>query len=158
MSKTDKTIYEIGYNLIPTISEEEVAKQVGAIKEKITSLGGIIISDEYPNLIKLAYEMTKEIENKNVRFTSAYFGWVKFELDPSMIAEINKMADNTLSVLRYIVIKTVRENTISTPKLVKGNRRSSSEESSSSESSEAPMDEEAVDKKIDELIEEDAAL
>ncbi len=158
MSKTDKTIYEIGYNLIPTISEEEVAKQVGAIKEKITSLGGIIISDEYPNLIKLAYEMTKEIENKNVRFTSAYFGWVKFELDPSMIAEINKMADNTLSVLRYIVIKTVRENTISTPKLVKGNRRSSSEESSSPESSEAPMDEEAVDKKIDELIEEDAAL
>jgi ribosomal protein S6 len=41
MSKSDKTIYEIGYNLIPTISEEEVAKEVGKIKEKITSLEGV---------------------------------------------------------------------------------------------------------------------
>ncbi len=158
MSKTDTTIYEIGYNLVPTISEEDVAKEVGALKEKITSLGGNIISDEYPTLIKLAYEMTKELENKNVRFTSAYFGWVKFELEPSLILEVNKMAETNLNVLRFIIIKTVRENTIYTPKVVKSPRRSGGDETSAPEGDVAPLDEEAVDKKIDELIDEEVTL
>ncbi len=156
MSKSDKTIYEIGYNLIPTISEEGVAKEVGKIKEKITSLGGAVISDEYPNQIKLAYEMTKEIENKNVRFTSAYFGWIKFELEPEAVAEVKKMADSDLNVLRFIIIKTVRENTMYTPKLAKPVRRPSSEDMADVEA--LPIDEEAVDKKIDELIDEEVAL
>lgn len=159
MSKSDKTIYEIGYNLIPTISEEEVAKQVGKMKEKITSLNGEIISDEYPNQIKLAYEMIKEINNKNVRFNSAYFGWIKFEMDPSDVAEIKKMADGDVNVLRHIIIKTVRENTIYTPKIAKPFKRSVSEETSIGEDSEAlEIDEEAVDAKIDELLDEEVAL
>lgn len=157
MSKSDKTIYEIGYNLIPTISEEEVAKEVGKIKEKITSLGGAVISDEYPNQIKLAYEMTKEIENKNVRFSSAYFGWIKFELEPEAVAEVKKMADSDLNVLRFIIIKTVRENTMYTPKLAKPARRPSSDDMVPGVEA-LPIDEEAVDKKIDELIEEEPSL
>jgi len=158
MSKSDKTIYEIGYNLIPIISEEEVAKEVGKIKEKINSLGGAVISDEYPNQIKLAYEMTKEIDNKNVRFNSAYFGWIKFELEPEAVAEVKKMVDSDLNVLRFIIIKTVRENTIYTPKITKPARRPSSEDLVSSGVESLPIDEEAVDKKIDELIDEEVAL
>ena len=159
MSKSDKTIYEIEYNLIPTISEEEVAKEVGKIKEKITSLEGSVISDEYPNQIKLAYEMTKEIDNKNVRFNSAYFGWIKFEMDAENVAEVKKMADGDLNVLRHIIIKTVRENTIYTPKIVKPARRPSSDDLAPVETAESlPMDEEAVDAKIDELIDEEVAL
>lgn len=159
MSKSDKTIYEIGYNLIPTISEEEVAKEVTKIKEKIVSLEGEIISDEYPNQIKLAYEMTKEINNKNVRFNSAYFGWIKFEIDPSQIEEVKKMADGDLNVLRHIIIKTVRENTIYTPKITKPARRPSSDDLAPADTAEAmPMDEEAVDAKIDELLDEEVAL
>lgn len=158
MSKSDKTIYEIGYNLIPTISEEEVAKEVGKIKEHITNLGGLVISDEYPNQIKLAYEMTKEIDNKNVRFNSAYFGWIKFEMNPESVAEIKKMADGGANFLRHIIIKTVRENTIYTPKITKPTRRPSSDDMASSDSVALPIDEEAVDKKIDELVEEESSL
>jgi len=158
MSKSDKTIYEIGYNLIPTISEEEVAKEVGKIKEKIASLEGAVISDEYPNQIKLAYEMTKEIDNKNVRFSSAYFGWIKFEMDAENVAEIKKMADSDLNVLRYIIIKTVRENTMYTPKIAKPVRRSSSEDIVAGDVEVLPIDEKAVDAKIDEMLEEEANL
>lgn len=154
MSKGDKTIYEIGFNLISTISEEAVAQKFGAIKEKITSLEGEIISEEYPKMIKLAYEMTKEIDNKNVRFNSAYFGWVKFEMDAASVAEIDKMAKNDSSVLRYIIIKTVRENTIHSPKLPRAVKSVEAVE----EEVVLPIDEEQVDQKIDELIEEEVAL
>jgi ribosomal protein S6 len=154
MSKGDKTIYEIGLNLISTISEEAVAQKFGAIKEKITSLEGEIISEEYPKMIKLAYEMIKEIDNKNVRFNSAYFGWVKFEMDAASVAEIDKMAKNDSSVLRYIIIKTVRENTIHSPKLPRAIKSVEAVE----EEVVLPIDEEQVDQKIDELIEEEVAL
>ena len=169
MAKKEKMIYEIGYNLIPTMSPEDVAKEVGMIKEKITSLGGEIISDEYPNLIKLAYEMLKEIDNKNVKFTSAFFGWVKFEIEPEHVAAINKMAESSENVLRFIIIKTVRENTMYTPKVSKNGKRymsdgvssfdsSDSDSDSTEEESAEPMDEEEVDAKIDELLEEDTDL
>lgn len=154
MSKGDKTIYEIGFNLISTISEENVAQKFGAIKEKITSLEGEIISEEYPKMIKLAYEMTKEIDNKNVRFNSAYFGWVKFEMDAASVAEIDKMAKNDSTVLRYIIIKTVRENTIHSPKLPRAAKSVEAVE----EEVVLPINEEQVDQKIDELIEEEVAL
>lgn len=154
MSKGDKTIYEIGFNLISTISEETVAEKFGAIKEKITSLGGEIISEEYPKMIKLAYEMVKELDNKNVRFNSAYFGWVKFELEASSVEQIDKMAKNDSSVLRYIIVKTVRENTIHSPKLPKAIKKSDAAE----DEAPAVMDEEEVDQKIEELIDEEAAL
>jgi len=160
MSKKEKTIYEIGYNLLPTISEEEVAKEVGKIKEKITSLGGEVISDEYPKQIKLAYEMSKEIDNKNVWFTSAYFGWVKFEIDTAVVSDVKKMADTNLNFLRFILIKTVRENTLYTPKVSKPTRRVYSEDVAPTESTaeSLPINEAEVDKKIEELIEDDADL
>ncbi|MDQ5953090.1 MAG: small subunit ribosomal protein [Patescibacteria group bacterium] len=155
MSKTDKTVYEIGYNLISTISEEEVSKQVGALKDKITSLGGEIISEENPNLIKLAYEMIKEIDNKNVRFSSAYFGWVKFELEPASIADIEKFAKTNNSVLRHIIIKTVRESTMYSAKLAKP---ASKKPADAETEGVAPINEAEVDKKIEELVEEKLEL
>ncbi len=163
MAKKETTIYEIGYNLIPTASSEEVAKEVGAMKEKITSLGGELISDEYPNQIKLSYEMIKEIDNKNVKFNSAFFGWIKFEMDSEKVNEIDKMAKLSDNMLRYIIIKTVRENTLHTPKFTKPGRKTSSDDSvevSKPEvSSEAePMNVKEVDKKIDELLEEETDL
>lgn len=164
MSKTDKTVYEIGFNLIPTIGTDDVATEVLAIKEKITSLGGEIIADEHPNLIKLAYEMTKEIDNKNVRFNSAYFGWIKFWLSPEDAAEIKKMADASKSMLRYIIIKTVEESTLYSAKIFKNTKKvipgvpeipfEVAEEASEPEESteDLPMIEEEVDKKLDEIL------
>ena len=34
--------------------------------------------------------MTRVVNNVNVKFTEGYFGWIKFELSPSSIEEINK--------------------------------------------------------------------
>lgn len=161
MSKTDKTVYEIGFNLIPIISPEDAIAEALAIKEKITSLGGEIISEENPSLIKLAYEMTKEIDNKNVKFDSAYFGWVKFELSPEDVAEINKLADSNSKMLRFIIIKTVRENTLYASKFTKQVKKDQGEDEGKIvpviQTETLPMNEAEVDKKIDELVTEDEA-
>jgi len=161
MTKSEKTVYEIGYNILPIVAEEDVAKEVSVIKDKIISLGGEIISDGYPSSIKLAYEMIKEIDNKNVRFNSAYFGWIKFEIEPSKIEEIKKFGDSNQNFLRYMIIKTVKENTLYSAKVIKPVKKQSSSDMLSevvSPEKALPMDEVEVDKKIDELISEEPIL
>lgn len=155
MAKTDTTVYEIGFNLIPTLAAENVAQFVGDLKDKISSFEGEIIADEYPALIKLAYEMTKEIDNKNVRFTSAYFGWVKFAVSPEHTAELQKFVEGFLGTLRFILIKTVRENTLYSQKFAKPSKHT---EGIEEQAPAGPIDEEVVDKKIDEMVEEGTGL
>jgi ribosomal protein S6 len=105
-------IYEVGYLIVPDIAEENVPAAYGNIKELISSLGGRIISDDMPNMIPLSYEMEKTVNNKKSKFTSAYFGWVKFEAEPERISEIKKKLEADTNLIRFIIVKTVRENTM----------------------------------------------
>ena len=75
-------IYEVGYLLASTLSEEEVPVKYGNLKDLIVSLGGEIISDEMPKMISLLTLMSKVTQNVRNKFDSAYFGWVKFEINP----------------------------------------------------------------------------
>jgi hypothetical protein len=63
---------------------------------------------------ELAYEMIRVVNNVNVRFNEGYFGWVKFELEASKIAEFEAPIKLDSQVVRFLVVKTVRENTIFT--------------------------------------------
>lgn len=151
----NKKIYEIGYHVMPNLSEEELAKVVEGIKSNLAAEGAEIIADQYPSAMNLAYPITKEIENKNREFTSAYFGWIKFEMAASALETFKSNIDKNLNILRFLLIKTVRESTLATPKLAhKGMSRRPTPEAVTG----APIDEAAVDKKIDEMIEQDAVV
>jgi hypothetical protein len=41
-----------------------------------------------------------------------YFGWIKFQLSSENIDSVKKFLDNNVDVLRYLLIKTVKENTL----------------------------------------------
>src|SRR5688572_24250122 len=112
----DIQIYELGYHLLPTIPEADLAKEVADLHSIILDMGGVIIGDSFPALRNLAYEIPKRIETKTLNFNKAYFGWVKFEIDRSEIAKIQKKAEAIPNVLRFLIVKTVRENTMHTPK------------------------------------------
>ncbi|MFA6274463.1 MAG: hypothetical protein WC662_04855, partial [Candidatus Paceibacterota bacterium] len=56
-------VYEVGYLLVPTISEEEVPVIYGNLKELISSFGGELIFDEMPKMMNLAYPMLKVVQN-----------------------------------------------------------------------------------------------
>ena len=61
-------IYEIGYLLSPAVRDEDLATRISGLQETLTKLGATIISEGNPEFIDLAYEMSKVIEHKRVRF------------------------------------------------------------------------------------------
>jgi ribosomal protein S6 len=114
----EEKIYEIGYHLISSIAEEQIPAEVEKIKAYLTKENAIILSEETPKLRPLAYSIKKSFEGTYKTFDKAYFGFIKFELpEAGDIKIIDSALKNNLNVLRYLVIKTVRENTMYSPKM-----------------------------------------
>jgi ribosomal protein S6 len=105
-------VYETSFLFLPTLAGDELAVQVGKLKEAVTSNGGEILSEEYPQNIALSYPIRHRLENKYVVSETAYFGWMKYELDPEKAEEVKKLIDSIKVLMRYVTLKTVKENTI----------------------------------------------
>ncbi|MGB0925297.1 MAG: 30S ribosomal protein S6 [Minisyncoccia bacterium] len=105
-------VYELGYHILPTVNEGDLNDEREALVAIITKFNGMVVSEETPALIDLAYDMDKVINNKRNIFSQAYFGWIKFDLAPESIVVLTAEIDALPSLLRFLVIKTVRENTI----------------------------------------------
>jgi ribosomal protein S6 len=109
-------VYELAFHLIPTLSDEEITVQFSHLKSLIEKKGGTFIGEGAPAMIDLAYEISKTVKALKKRYNKAYFGWVKFEINPEEIAAIEKDMKAFETVIRYLVITTVRENTYIGPK------------------------------------------
>lgn len=112
-------VYEVGYLLLSSIPEEKVPDEVSRIKSFIESQGGKMISGENPELRPLAYRMEKHIATRNERFDSAYFGWMTFEVAPAGAVALKTELDGMESVLRFLIMKTVREVAVAPKKAPK---------------------------------------
>lgn len=110
----DSRIYEISFIFDNKLDESAALEKGNAIKQSIATLGGSFISEEVPYMRELAYEMTRVVNNVNVRFNEGYFGWIKFEMDGGKVKELEKGLKLDEQVVRYLVVKTVRENTVFT--------------------------------------------
>src|SRR3989344_2779403 len=121
----DPRIYEVGFLLVPSISEDNVEKEAQNIRKIVDGIGCKHISDGKPNKIDLAYKMSytggTTGREKSV-FETAYFGWLKFEVNPESIIELKVKMEQNVNVLRFIIIKTVREDTkiVERPRSVMG--------------------------------------
>jgi ribosomal protein S6 len=154
--EADARVYEVGYLLLPTIPGEEVPAVYGNLKELVSSLGGQAISDEMPRQIDLAYQMVKVIQNIRHRFDTAYFGWIKFSMDPEKVLELKKKLTLDPNIIRFLTLKTVKENTIATKKFVRSDlvkRRTPTAKKEGEEAPEQPINKEEIDKEIDALVE-----
>lgn len=107
-------VYEVSFIFDNKIEETEALAKANALKDSIAALGGSFISEETPYIRELAYEMVRVQNNINVRFNVGHFGWIKFEMDPGTVPSIEKQLKSDEQVVRYIIIKTVRENTVFT--------------------------------------------
>lgn len=107
------TVYEFSSLFVPELDNSALSQIVDSITKKITDLEGEIIATGEPVYIKLAYQVEKSINNKLKKVNNAHFAWVKFALNPAKIAEFEKFVklDLNESTMRYLIIKTVRENT-----------------------------------------------
>ena len=110
----DSRVYEISFIFDNKLDEGTALEKSNALKQSIATLGGSFISEETPYMRELAYEMIRVVNNVNVRFNEGYFGWIKFELDGEKVKEFEKAIKLDEEVIRYLVVKTVRDNTVYT--------------------------------------------
>lgn len=154
-------IYEIGYLLSPAIRDEDLTTRENELKESLTKLGATIVSEGAPEFIDLAYEMSRIIENKRVRFNQGYFGWFKIEIDPSKMAEAKEILDKNTLLIRYLLIGATKENTVigkkSLGKILKGSRKESSGDVPELATEEQAVVEEEIipAEKLDEVLDEE---
>lgn len=154
------TVYELSYILLPSLAESEIPAKVGSLKDLITEAGGAVVSFEEPCLVDLAYQMTKVTPTSRTKVESGHFGWIKFELSSDEAEKLKIKLDNLAEVVRYLLIKTVKENTLLNGKmnLVREDKQrkeeviESEEEVVEVDSVEKESTPEEVDKSIDELV------
>jgi len=104
----DVLSYELAFHVLPTVAEGEVTTIFDSIKALITNAGGELIGEEAPARFELAYEIVKYLEGRNRKFSSAYFGWVRFKLDPSQVDEIAQEVEAMKEILRSMVIRLTK--------------------------------------------------
>jgi len=155
---SEPRVYELGYHILSSVDEGNVEKEREALVAIITKLKGMVITEELPALIDLAYNMDKVIDNKRHIFSQAYFGWIKFDLSPDSIENLDEKVEALDSVLRHIVVKTVRENTIVSDepyRLARTNTKNDVEEVDETDEVERPTADEApkAEVAVEEVVE-----
>ena len=152
--KSENGVYELGFLIVPGITEEKVAEVFGELKEVLVAKGADVFAEEFPKMISIAYTMEKTINNKIERFKDGYFGWVKFELAGAEIADIDAKLRLRTDVIRHLIISTVRENTIASKRV---NTRRRPEGSEKDGATDAPvMSKEEIDREIEALVSDKA--
>jgi ribosomal protein S6 len=100
--------YEIAYHVLPTVAEGEVDSVTAELKNFITTAGGQIFDEEQAERFELAYEIEKYLEGRYRKFGSAYFGWVRFHLEPKALGEVTEHIEGHKSVLRSLTIRLTK--------------------------------------------------
>ncbi|HUO56357.1 MAG TPA: 30S ribosomal protein S6 [Candidatus Paceibacterota bacterium] len=148
-------IYEVGYHIVPTVLEDNLEAVVGAIRSVIEKAGGTFISEGAPTLMKLSYLMTHREEDKNVEYDRGFFGWIKFEAPTAASALLDNALKNDKNILRFIIFRTVREETRARMKIstLREVRRSDTIKTAPrrAEESAEPVSEEDLDKALETL-------
>ncbi|MDA8596982.1 30S ribosomal protein S6 [Candidatus Pacebacteria bacterium] len=107
-STDERSSYELAFHVLPTVAEGEVNNVYDAIKSAITDANGEIFDEEAPERFELAYEIVQNVEGKNRKFNSTYFGWVRFRVLSEEIAAITANIDGQAEVLRHLLLKLTK--------------------------------------------------
>ncbi len=110
--KEAPAVYETSFIIEPALSEQDLKVTFTAFKSAVTEKGGVIVSEEAPKRRELAYMIVKSVLGKNKRYSAGFFGWVKYEIEPSKASAIKTYLEADLKIVRFLTVKTVRENTL----------------------------------------------
>ncbi len=108
VASDERNSYEFAFHVLPTVAEGEVAGVFAEIKAHIAKHGEIK-GEENPERIDLVYPIVKQIEGKNRKFTSAYFGWVRFSLESDKVSDLVEEIGGVQTLLRHLLIKLTAE-------------------------------------------------
>lgn len=164
-SDFESRVYEVGYLIVPSVVQEKVADIVAGIQEELSSEDATVIAEGEPRLIDLAYDMAHVVANKKATHGQGYFGWIKFEADPSATKNIHEALEKNTDIIRFIIIKTEKEDLVTpvsnvlTKEAEERFRKDKEKEAPAKKREEKPVvaddksaSEEDIDETIDKLI------
>lgn len=105
-------VYEIGYHLVPTLSDADAVAQAAAIRTQVEKAGGSVLSAEEPKRMTLAFRIERSEGGARGKYTESYFGWVKFEGPEELHTSVPMLKDSLTGndrILRFMLVETVRE-------------------------------------------------
>lgn len=137
----ESQVYEIGYLVLPSIPEDKIPDTVDSIKKIIKDNGAQELDGEEPYLIDLAYPLSKTVGASKYVVKDAYFGWQKFEAEPSIVEAIKAALEKKDELIRFLLIKTTRETRFT---LSKARAKIEESETEQAEEGEGKAEEEAV--------------
>ncbi|MDQ5955020.1 MAG: small subunit ribosomal protein [Patescibacteria group bacterium] len=146
-------VFEVGFHLVPTISEDGVV----AVVEKIHGLlnDAEVISEQFPVRMTLAYQVERSVQGKREKYTESYFGFIKFATERDAIPAFQAALRAMPEVLRYLVINTEREDVSNPRRAVFASTRLEGEVIHKPQTEvqvKAEVSEEELDKSIDALV------
>lgn len=100
--------YELAFHILPTVAEGEVPAVFEEIKTALTTENASLKEEELPKRFELAYDIVESIEGKNRKFSSAYFGWVRFSSESEAIASITETVQSHPKILRHLLIRLTK--------------------------------------------------
>lgn len=157
----EPAVYEIGYHLLPSLEETEISEVTSAIRASIEKKGGTVLAEDAPKKILLAYPVEKRISGKIERFIQANFGWLKVEILPSEMPEIHTALHTNARVLRFLISRTVKEDTLLAGRqFIRSEMKDKEKEKKAvagvggteAEAEKAPLSEEELDRSLEKLI------
>ncbi len=114
--KETRPIYEVGFQVVPTVEESAVPAVVDAIRAELGKGDAELISEQAPAKMHLAYTIERKATGRNERYDEAYFGFIKFATERENIQALEAFLRSNRSILRYLLIETVREDISSAPR------------------------------------------
>ncbi len=102
-------VYEIGYHFLPTLSDEAVQTAVKDLTNFLQGQGAQFVGEKLPQKIDLAYPIEKRVSGQRTPFSSAYFGWVAFEIEPRATHTVKQFMDTNQNILRYLLVSTTKD-------------------------------------------------
>ncbi len=106
--EAETRVYELGFHLDPELPTEGIKKAYAAVRESITSKGEIVAEGE-PQMVQLAYTISRQETSGRRDFNSAYFSWIAYEATPADHTEIIAEAGANKSIVRFIDLVTTKE-------------------------------------------------
>ncbi|MBC7836701.1 30S ribosomal protein S6, partial [Acetobacteraceae bacterium] len=89
--KDPRPVYEVGFHVVPTVSEETIGAVVEKIRSELSRGNAEILSEQMPQKITLAYVIERSDSSKHEKYAEAYFGWIKFATEKEYIPALEGM-------------------------------------------------------------------
>lgn len=157
MEEMNTKMYEVDYLVMPLLDEAAAQSLAASLRTGLTALSAEIAEEGAPKMVPLAYDLPRRIGEKKFTFTDAYFGWMRFHVEPSKQEAVKELFTRESQLLRHLIITLDKNALLAEKKQAEARAKRAAEKSLENTEAEAKAPENAeaaIDKEIDSMVAE----